>query len=227
MYFQPSWTMCKQWRVNTIIKARLVIWTRSFGACGAGVSLPSGRRAEGAAGGGRIGGRSSKKADSPCLLSVDGVIQLLHLLVGEDTISEVWLELLQGQLPVVWKATHPWSRSLRLLTADNHDTREVSVCVTRSSVLSSRLKVGLRTHTVKTLPDWARISSACHLSHLWRPRDCCQAAEVQAKVQQIISSVSFRTRCQLTAWVTLDMIHFAAEDFFFIVGAKNSKYFSL
>lgn len=35
------------------------------------------------------------------LLPVDGVIQLLHLLVSEDTISEVRLELLQGQLPVV------------------------------------------------------------------------------------------------------------------------------
>lgn len=36
-----------------------------------------------------------------CLLPVDGVIELLHLLLGEDTISEVGLELLQGELPIV------------------------------------------------------------------------------------------------------------------------------
>lgn len=34
-------------------------------------------------------------------LPVDGVIQLLHLLLCQDAIGEVRLELLQGQLPVV------------------------------------------------------------------------------------------------------------------------------
>lgn len=36
-----------------------------------------------------------------CLLLVDGVVQLLHLLGSEDTVSEVRLELLHGQLPIV------------------------------------------------------------------------------------------------------------------------------
>lgn len=36
-----------------------------------------------------------------CLLPVDGVVQLLHLLIGEDAVGEVRLELLHGQLPVV------------------------------------------------------------------------------------------------------------------------------
>lgn len=34
-------------------------------------------------------------------LPVDGVIQLLHLLLCQDAVGEVRLELLQGQLPVV------------------------------------------------------------------------------------------------------------------------------
>lgn len=34
-------------------------------------------------------------------LPVDGVVQLLHLLLCQDAIGEVRLELLQGQLPVV------------------------------------------------------------------------------------------------------------------------------
>lgn len=34
-------------------------------------------------------------------LPVDGVIQLLHLLLCQDAIGEVRLELVQGQLPVV------------------------------------------------------------------------------------------------------------------------------
>lgn len=41
-----------------------------------------------------------------CLLPVDGVIQLLHLLVSEDAVSEVGLEFLHGQLPIVCKETN-------------------------------------------------------------------------------------------------------------------------
>lgn len=35
------------------------------------------------------------------LLPVNGVIQLLHLLIVEDTVSKVGLELLQGQLSII------------------------------------------------------------------------------------------------------------------------------
>ncbi len=55
---------------------------------------------------------SKRKRSLLCLLPVDGVIQLLHLLISEDTISEVRLELLQGQLPVVWKEINPWKLHL-------------------------------------------------------------------------------------------------------------------
>lgn len=34
-------------------------------------------------------------------LPVDGVVQLLHLLLCQDPIGEVRLELVQGQLPVI------------------------------------------------------------------------------------------------------------------------------
>lgn len=51
---------------------------------------------------------SNRKMSLLCLLPVDGVIELLHLLVSEDTISEVRLELLQRQLPVVWKEKNSW-----------------------------------------------------------------------------------------------------------------------
>jgi len=37
------------------------------------------------------------------LLSVDGVVELLHLLLRQDPVAEVGLELLQRQLPVVWE----------------------------------------------------------------------------------------------------------------------------
>lgn len=41
-----------------------------------------------------------------CLLPVDGVIQLLHLLFSQDAISEVGLELLHGELPIICKGTN-------------------------------------------------------------------------------------------------------------------------
>lgn len=40
-------------------------------------------------------------------LPVDGVIQLLHLLLCQDAIGEVRLELLQRQLPVVCEEKNP------------------------------------------------------------------------------------------------------------------------
>ena len=47
------------------------------------------------------GGRGRER--SLRLLSVDGVVELLHLLLREDGVAEVGLELLQGQLAVVWE----------------------------------------------------------------------------------------------------------------------------
>lgn len=48
---------------------------------------------------------SKRKISLLCLPPVDGAVQLLHLVVSEDTVSEVRLELRQGQLPVIWKET--------------------------------------------------------------------------------------------------------------------------
>lgn len=48
-------------------------------------------------------GTSKRKMCLLCLLPVDGAVQLLHLAVSEDTISEVRLKLLHGQLPVICK----------------------------------------------------------------------------------------------------------------------------
>lgn len=42
------------------------------------------------------------------VLPVDGVIQLLHLLLCQDAIGEVRLELLQRQLPVICEEKNPW-----------------------------------------------------------------------------------------------------------------------
>lgn len=47
-----------------------------------------------------------------CLLPVDGVIQLLHLLISENAISKVRLELLQRQLPIIWKEANKWKLHL-------------------------------------------------------------------------------------------------------------------
>lgn len=49
-----------------------------------------------------VGGRPKEwRMGLLCSLPVDGMIKLLHLLVGEDTVGEVRLELLQGQLPII------------------------------------------------------------------------------------------------------------------------------
>lgn len=63
--------------------------------------LLCGRGAAGAADGSRSGGYPKSTRSLLCLLPVNGVIELLHLLISEDTVSEVGLELLHGQLPIV------------------------------------------------------------------------------------------------------------------------------
>lgn len=63
---------------------------------------------------------SKRKISLLCLLPVDGVIQLLHLLISEDAIGEIWLELLQVQLPIIWKERCLWKLHLAEASVFQH-----------------------------------------------------------------------------------------------------------
>lgn len=67
---------------------------------------------------------SKRKIGLLCLLPVDGVIQLLHLLISEDAIGEIWLELLQVQLPIIWKERCLWKLHLAEASVFQHLNEE-------------------------------------------------------------------------------------------------------